>query len=103
MLPISTRVSSFSDKISAIQFANAFWTEGKLNSRIRDAYTAMMPNITPRNILSKRLIGVWWYYFILRLKSTILMAVTAHSSPLFPNLPPQRSFACCMSLVVIRP
>lgn len=37
------------------------------------------------------------------LKSSILMAVIAHSSPLLPNFPPARSSACCMVLVVIKP
>ena len=43
------------------------------------------------------------YFFNLQTKSIIFIAVTAHSSPLFPNLPPARSSACCMLLVVIRP
>ena len=33
----------------------------------------------------------------------ILMASMAHSSPLLPSLPPQRSLACCKSLVVSKP
>ena len=43
------------------------------------------------------------YFFNLQTKSIIFIAVTAHSSPLFPNLPPARSSACCMLLVVIKP
>ena len=43
------------------------------------------------------------YFFNLQTKSIIFIAVTAHSSPLFPNLPPARSSACCILLVVIRP
>ena len=43
------------------------------------------------------------FYFNLQIKSIIFIAVIAHSSPLLPNLPPARSSACCMVLVVIRP
>ena len=38
-----------------------------------------------------------------RAKYTILMAVTAHSSPLLPCIPPARSSACCMVSVVMSP
>ena len=43
------------------------------------------------------------YFFNLQTKSTIFIAVIAHSSPLLPSLPPERSSACSMLLVVIRP
>ena len=43
------------------------------------------------------------YFLNLLLKSTILMAVIAHSSPLLPCIPPARSSACCMVSVVMRP
>jgi ATP-dependent helicase/nuclease subunit B len=43
------------------------------------------------------------YFFNCCLKSIILMAVMAHSSPLLPSLPPARSSACSMLLVVMRP
>ena len=42
-------------------------------------------------------------YRIERLYATILMAVIAPSSPLLPNLPPARSSACSMVLVVMSP
>ena len=42
-------------------------------------------------------------FFNLQTKSTIFIAVIAHSSPLLPSLPPERSSACSMLLVVIRP
>ena len=43
------------------------------------------------------------YFFNLQEKSIIFIAVTAHSSPLLPKVPPQRSSACCILLVVISP
>ena len=43
------------------------------------------------------------YFFSFSLKSIILMAVMAHSSPLLPYLPPLLSFACCKSSVVSSP
>ncbi len=43
------------------------------------------------------------YFFNLQAKSIIFIAVIAHSSPLLPKVPPQRSSACCILLVVIRP
>jgi len=43
------------------------------------------------------------YLFKLQEKSIIFIAVIAHSSPLFPSLPPLRSSACCMVLVVMSP
>ena len=43
------------------------------------------------------------YFFNLQAKSIIFIAVIAHSSPLLPNLPPARSSACCMLLVVMSP
>ena len=46
---------------------------------------------------------VGFYFFNSCFKATILMAVTAHSSPLLPKHPPARSSACCMLLVVIKP
>ena len=42
-------------------------------------------------------------YFILRENPTILMAVTAYSSPLFPSRPPERSSACSWLFVVRSP
>ena len=41
--------------------------------------------------------------YFLNQNFAILMATTAHSSPLFPSFPPARSFACCRSLVVRSP
>ena len=43
------------------------------------------------------------YFFNLQVKSTIFIAVMAHSSPLLPKVPPQRSSACCILFVVIKP
>ncbi len=43
------------------------------------------------------------YFFNLQAKSSIFIAVTAHSSPLLPSRPPARSSACSILLVVIRP
>ena len=43
------------------------------------------------------------YLFKLQTKSIIFIAVIAHSSPLLPSLPPARSSACSIVLVVINP
>ena len=43
------------------------------------------------------------YFCKLQAKSIIFIAVIAHSSPLLPSLPPARSSACSIVLVVINP
>lgn len=43
------------------------------------------------------------YLFKLQTKSIIFIAEIAHSSPLLPSLPPARSSACSIVLVVINP
>ena len=43
------------------------------------------------------------YFFKFQAKSIIFIAVTAHSVPLLPNLPPARSSAWAKLLVVISP
>ena len=43
------------------------------------------------------------YFSNISAKYTIFIAVTAHSSPLFPWIPPARSSACCMVSVVMSP
>lgn len=42
-------------------------------------------------------------FYKLQIKSTIFIAVTAHSVPLLPRLPPLRSRACSKLLVVSKP
>ena len=43
------------------------------------------------------------YFCKLQAKSIIFIAEIAHSSPLLPSLPPARSSACSIVLVVINP
>ena len=66
-------------------------------------HSGICPSATEKLVLFSIALQRYDYFFNLQTKSIIFIAVTAHSSPLFPNLPPARSSACCMLLVVIRP
>ena len=93
-------------------FRNFLWAKMDSNHRSRKTadlqsapfgHSGICPFFAFEEVCFSIAVQRYNYLFKLQTKSIIFIAVIAHSSPLLPSLPPARSSACSIVLVVINP